>query len=464
MPALRSTPASRAPRVRNVPATRTPIAPAAFERLEGRTLMSSTWADALTGVMDPVAIAVQQDGSVIVAGSRYVYASGTKAAVAKLTPQGQLDTTFGVGGVATAQWHGSYDSATGVVVTADGKIVVSGFAQLAGPVPGGDMSDMGVARFHADGTLDNTFGGGDGVAVVNISYGLAGGPDAAYGVALDAQGRLVLVGSINYKASTGAVWWAGGISAARLLPDGSLDESFGTGGQVITLFAQPDSGPLCSATAVQVLDDGDLLASGYRGGPTSGTVTTVRYNADGSLDAAHGDNGVLYTTDPYVVPGITWPTNTTTEEPPPAAPVDGEAPAVSATVPAKVSRTALVRRGAYFKFTVRYASENGTPIDLPSLGTGDLAVTGPGGFSADAELIRARALKRGTVVKGTYRAAAPGGRFDASDNGRYALVLAQAAVTSAAGDGAAGTGAQCELGGFLVSCYTRPAAMVASRR
>ena len=459
MPVRRSTPAFRAPRVRNAPAARECRPLIAMERLEGRALMSSTWADALAGVMDPAAVAVQQDGSVIVAGSRYVAGSGTKAVVAKLTPQGQLDTTFGAGGVATAQWYGSTDFATGVAVTADGKIVISGFAGLAGPVPGGDMSDMGVARFNADGTLDTSFGGGDGVAVVNVSYGLAGGADAAYGVALDAQGRVVLVGSINYKASTEDVWWAGGFAAARLLPDGSPDASFGTGGMVITLFAQPESTPQCSATAVQVLDDGDLLASGYRGGPTSGTVTTVRYNADGSPDTAHGDTGIRYTTDAYAAPAITWPTGATTQEPAPAPPPEAEPPAVAATVPAKVSKTAMVRRGAYFKFTVHYASETGNQIDLSSLGTGDVAVSGPGGFSADAELVRAKAQKRGTVVRATYRAAAPGGRFDAADNGEYALVLTSSAVNSTEGDSAGTTGAECVLGGFLVSCRANPASV-----
>ena len=429
--------------------SRKPIRPlgprAAFEPLEGRALMSGGTFDALSGLIDGCTAAAAADGSVVVVGSRYTAGVGTELAVARLNPSGALDPTFGTNGVATAHLGGMYDSATDVVVTPDGKILVSAFVQVHGPPPG-DMSDFGVVRFNADGTLDTSFGGGDGFVTVNVSAGMSGGADAAYALALDADSRIVLAGYVSYRVPE-TLQSASGFAAARLNPDGSLDETFGSGGQVITVIVHPN-GAASSARDVEVLPDGRLFVSGYRGGPTEGQVTSVRYNADGSLDASYGDGGILYADELYVMPGLEWPAPGAPDDP---APVEA---AVTVSVPRAVSRTPVVRRGAYFKFKVTYASESGAPIDLSSLGNGDLTVTGPGGYSADAEMLRAKARRHGTVVKATYRAAAPGGRFDASDNGRYALLLAPSAVTEVDADG--GTGEGCEVGAFLVRCRAAP--------
>jgi uncharacterized delta-60 repeat protein len=412
------------------------------EPLEVRALMSGNpWSEALGGRMEPMAAATAPDGSVIVVGTRNAGGPVNELAVARLTPRATLDTTFGVNGVAAARWNGIYNSASDVVITAEGKILVAGFAQVMGPAPG-DMSDFGVARFNADGTLDTTFGGGDGLVTLNLSAGLEAGADSANVIALDADGRIVVAGGVNYRLP-GTSTFTGDFALARLNDDGSPDTTFGSDGQVITLLAQPQSGPQCSATDLHILEGGQILATGYRGGPT-GEVTSARYNADGSLDGAYGDGGILYGSEPYVAPGIDW-----------SAVAEAPAPTVAASVQRAVARTPVVRHGAFFRFNVTYASQSGASIDLSTLGDGDLTVSGPGGYDSPAELVRAKARRRGTVVKATYRAAAPGGRFDRSDNGRYSLRLAASAVTGV-GD-SVGTGAACEVGAFLVQCSPPPA-------
>ncbi len=60
---------------------------------------------------------------------------------------GDLDTSFGNGGKVTIL-IGFWSSANGVIVQADGKIVVAGK----------DYDKMSLARYNTDGSLDTSFG------------------------------------------------------------------------------------------------------------------------------------------------------------------------------------------------------------------------------------------------------------------------------------------------------------------
>src|SRR5687768_17157716 len=83
----------------------------AVETLETRTLMSA-WTDALAGLLEPQAAATTSDGSVIVVGRRYVPGLGNEVAVARLTPQATLDTTFGLNGLAAARFNNDGNGGT----------------------------------------------------------------------------------------------------------------------------------------------------------------------------------------------------------------------------------------------------------------------------------------------------------------------------------------------------------------
>ena len=70
---------------------------------------------------------------------------------------GDLDPTFGTGGMVTTDLKHSTDIANAVAVQADGKLVVVGQTYKQN-----DFSDEDfvVARYNTNGTLDNTFGRG----------------------------------------------------------------------------------------------------------------------------------------------------------------------------------------------------------------------------------------------------------------------------------------------------------------
>src|SRR4029450_4467005 len=105
-------------------------------------------------------------------------ANGT-AAAAQVTP-GDLDASFGGAGLVSTDFGGG-EGGSGVAVQADGRIVVAG---------SGD-GDFAVARYNADGSLDTSFSG-DGKQTTDL-----GGSDDGRAVAIQADGRIVVVGSSN---------------------------------------------------------------------------------------------------------------------------------------------------------------------------------------------------------------------------------------------------------------------------
>jgi len=122
------------------------------------------------------AIALQKDGKILVAGL-----SGIAFAVARYNTDGSLDTSFGAGGVATAGFGGTFNSARGIALQKDGKIVVVGVVNSGG-------FDFSVARFNTDGSLDAVFGTG---GKVTTDFG---GSDISNAVALQKDGKVVVAG------------------------------------------------------------------------------------------------------------------------------------------------------------------------------------------------------------------------------------------------------------------------------
>lgn len=98
------------------------------------------------------AIALQQDGKLVVAGTAGQYQPGRGCAVARIEADGHLDATFGNGGKALAG-TASLAECYGVTVQTDGKILA--FGKMGWP----DESPT-VFRFDANGVLDATFRGG----------------------------------------------------------------------------------------------------------------------------------------------------------------------------------------------------------------------------------------------------------------------------------------------------------------
>src|SRR5207244_703948 len=63
-----------------------------------------------------------------------------------------------------------------------------------------------------------------------------------------------------------------------------------------------------------------------------------------------------------------------------------------------------------YTFTVRYTDDRG--VNVATLGTGDVRVTGPNGFSALADFVGVDVNTNGTPRTVTYRLTPPGGAWD----------------------------------------------------
>jgi uncharacterized delta-60 repeat protein len=213
-------------------------------------------------------VALQSDGKIVEAGGNSSGGAFTFA-LARFTANGTLDPSFGTGGIVLTR-IGRYSSAEDVAVQADGKILAAGEAS-----PTGDNETFALARYTPGGSLDTGFGGG---STVTTSVGSGGGE--ANAVALQADGKIVAAGySSNGQTKRFAL--------VRYNPDGSLDQSFGTGGRVITPIGSGNS----SAEALVVLASGKIVAAGYSGK----RFALARYNPNGSLDPNFGVGGIVTT-------------------------------------------------------------------------------------------------------------------------------------------------------------------------
>ena len=201
---------------------------------------------------------------------------------------GDLDPTFGNGGKLTTIFAGGsppYASAYALAIQTDGKVVAVGAASI-GP---GNIA-FAVARYNGDGNLDSGFGTGG-----KVTTDFSNTTDAAFSVAIQADGRLVLAGYVRNTLDIDGADFA----LARYNTDGSLDTSFGTGGRVTTDI----SGHVDIATSVAVMADGRVLVGGSGASQSSSLDPTAysynfelaRYNSSGSLDTSFGAGGKVIT-------------------------------------------------------------------------------------------------------------------------------------------------------------------------
>ncbi len=180
-------------------------------------------------------------------------AAGTNGfGIARFTSTGDLDGTFGTGGVSQA-FQDSFAFVRNVVRQADGKYLAVG---QAGGI--GSPKSLVVARFLEGGGLDTGFAE-QGVAAI----GIPGTDIALAGAALvvDPAGNIVVGGTVS---GPGDVKDGAGPSAfilLRLLPNGHPDPSFGedNAGGVITGFG---TGSEAELQALALQPDGKVVAVG----------------------------------------------------------------------------------------------------------------------------------------------------------------------------------------------------------
>jgi uncharacterized delta-60 repeat protein len=223
-------------------------------------------------------LALDGAGRILVAGTTLTEDTAFDFAVARLTPDGRLDTTFGGDGIVTADFTGGIDTAVGVAVDRHGRIVAAGTA-------GGAAENFAAVRYTDDGVPDPTFGD-HGNAIADF----ATTREIAEAMVLDRDDGVIVAG----RSESPSV--LSDFALTRIDASGRLDEAFGTSGMALTDFFGMDD----VAQALALDQSGRLVAFGRAqtspGYSEAGFALAVaRYTRDGTLDTALGAGGTVTT-------------------------------------------------------------------------------------------------------------------------------------------------------------------------
>jgi uncharacterized delta-60 repeat protein len=224
-------------------------------------------------VLENVALAIQSDGKIVVAGD--IFTSPKTLVLARFNADGSLDTTFDSDGKVTTA-VGTIDATAGsLAIQSDGKILLGAYVNSAGTA-----YDLTVLRYNSDGSLDTTFDG-DGRATYDGGFG-----DWEYlkKVLIRPDGKIVATGMNTNNE----------FIAMQLNTDGTLDTSFGTSGfsaNTVSSYAYAYSSTVAGGAALQ--SDGKILIAGtaYNINDISDDQFVLRINLNGSLDTGFGSSG-----------------------------------------------------------------------------------------------------------------------------------------------------------------------------
>src|SRR5213082_3265127 len=229
------------------------------------------------------AVAVQTDGKLVVIGTTYINNdfSDEDFAVARYNPDGTLDETFGVGGKVQTDFPDLAAVASSVVIQPDGKIVVAGGAFPLFTFAG----DFKVVRYNSNGSLDTSFGDG-GIVTTTFPEG-----SYAFDVALQADGKIIAAGTVFVDFNPGDSSNTD-FALARYNPDGTLDATFGNGGEVSTDFLGLED----DAFSVLTQTDGKIVVVGSANDPaTFYDFAAAHYLTNGAIDTTFGVAGKVHT-------------------------------------------------------------------------------------------------------------------------------------------------------------------------
>lgn len=207
-------------------------------------------------------LAIQADGKMVVVGTTFDGGPDTGTfTVVRYRPNGSLDTSFSSDGFVTTRVGRSDGIPFSVAIQSDSKILAAGHDDAD--------YDFALVRYDADGSLDTTFGGGDGITTVALSdYA-----DQAHGMALDSQGRAVVVGAGQTYGSPQK------FELARFLLMGTTTADFdGDGRSDLSVFRPGDS--------VWYLNRSRDGFAAVQFGNSSDRITPADFDGDGITDVA----------------------------------------------------------------------------------------------------------------------------------------------------------------------------------
>ncbi len=262
------------------------------------------------------ALAVQPDGSILVAGPLFGVGGSFLYGVARYKPDGSLDFSFGRSsgnfGTALLPFFSMDDtpieSISGLALTSDGHIVVTGVRQ-DNSSPQSTTTEIFATRFSSTGELDTNFGAGLQITVPITVNGSSNALPST--VAVQPSGRIVIAGEVETTGTsiTDPTAMFGPV-VVGLTASGMPDPTFGPAGSggVVILPASLDgirNSPTTSFDDMVLKADGSILLEVTQLDATSDHAgNLVGLTADGVLDSTFGTGGVVPIALPLAPEGL----------------------------------------------------------------------------------------------------------------------------------------------------------------
>jgi uncharacterized delta-60 repeat protein len=224
-------------------------------------------------------IAIQDDGKIIAVGNidkESTFDWDYNIGIVRYNQDGIIDNTFGNSGKVITKFGESSANVSGMAIQKDEKIIIAGYLDI-----NHSSTSFFIIRYNKNGTLDNTFGT-NGIVYTEINKG----NDNAADLILQSDGKIVVCG---YTFISGLL---NDFAIVRYNIDGTLDNSFGIRGKVITDFNNNSDD---KATSIAIQSDGKILVGGLSSQDSKCYYAIVRYLTDGSLDNTFEKNGKVTT-------------------------------------------------------------------------------------------------------------------------------------------------------------------------
>ncbi len=203
-------------------------------------------------------LAIQNNGKILLGGFSSWFIN-----LVRYNIDGSLDTTFGIGGKVITDIDGYYgEKCKTLAIQSDGKILLGGYGQHNS----NDNPYFILVRYNTNGTLDSTFGNG-GIVIGRVGQGRS--------LIIQNDGKILLGGGSNFS-----------FALVRYEVNGIVDSTFGVVGEVITSLGSSSEG-----NSLGIQGDGKIVLGGY----SNSNFALVRYNTDGSLDNTFGLGGKVIT-------------------------------------------------------------------------------------------------------------------------------------------------------------------------
>lgn len=214
----------------------------------------------------------QPDGKIVVAGTNY-----NISYVARYHPNGSLDSSFGVNGIAIFTGNvGCYLQLLDIQRQTDGKYLLMGNTNNFST----SQTMVLVKRIYSDGTIDNSFGY-NGNVTINLT-----GTETGVNLFILNSGKILVAGHSDGQNES---------FLCRINNSGSLDTTFNVVGYM--MLNSSTVGSNLQIKTARIAPDGKIVLFAYDNGIDQ---VLVRININGGIDNAFGINGKLALTLPLV--------------------------------------------------------------------------------------------------------------------------------------------------------------------